>query len=354
MVRLTRAQQQERTRAAVLAAARDEFGERGYAEAKVDRIAARAELTRGAVYSNFPSKRALYLAVLLDSVEPAEVAESPPGLAEALGAFARGWLDRLPLTGDTAASGNLRLGSLAGVFDDEPGRTAVAQVMALEALLFGLALESCPPRRPGRRRVRLAELVLTLLDGAGQLAERAPGFGDPFDVASACQHLGGLDLADTWNPPHLPHITPAHAVHETWEPPPALTDRLTGRRIGCDNNGVIVVLGAGRLGAAEEAVRASEQVTLAVVTADPAEIGRLVRLRVGDLGGRLRRVFGPNAWPGLRVVLDDDVTTLAAALDIRETDNTEAAVRVEAGTIVARAHGRGAGHAAATTGRPGA
>ena len=50
MVRLTRAQQQERTQAAVLAAAREEFTEHGYAEAKVDRIAERAELTRGAVY----------------------------------------------------------------------------------------------------------------------------------------------------------------------------------------------------------------------------------------------------------------------------------------------------------------
>jgi AcrR family transcriptional regulator len=39
MVRLTRAQQQERTRAAVLAASRREFSEHGYAEAKVDRIA---------------------------------------------------------------------------------------------------------------------------------------------------------------------------------------------------------------------------------------------------------------------------------------------------------------------------
>ncbi|HEY6591462.1 MAG TPA: TetR family transcriptional regulator, partial [Actinomycetota bacterium] len=54
MARLTRAQQQERTRAAVLAAAREEFAGQGYAEAKVDRIAEQAELTRGAVYSNFP------------------------------------------------------------------------------------------------------------------------------------------------------------------------------------------------------------------------------------------------------------------------------------------------------------
>src|SRR5690242_11043623 len=73
MVRLTRAQQQVRTRASVLAAAAEEFAQHGYAEAKVDRIAARAELTRGAVYSNFPSKRSLYLAVLLDTL-PAPVA----------------------------------------------------------------------------------------------------------------------------------------------------------------------------------------------------------------------------------------------------------------------------------------
>ncbi len=82
MVRLTRAQQQKRTRAAVLAAAVEEFAEHGYAEAKVDRIAARAELTRGAVYSNFPSKRSLYLAVLLDSLpDRATPGTAPPRAA---------------------------------------------------------------------------------------------------------------------------------------------------------------------------------------------------------------------------------------------------------------------------------
>lgn len=99
MVRLTRTQQQERTRVAVLAAAKAEFTEHGYAEAKVDRIAERADLTRGAVYSNFPSKRALYLAVLIDAVErsPSQVpTTSPPSIAAALGGFARTWLHRLP------------------------------------------------------------------------------------------------------------------------------------------------------------------------------------------------------------------------------------------------------------------
>src|SRR4051795_6090115 len=99
MVRLTRAQQQERTRAAVLAAAEEEFAERGYRDAKVDRIAERAELTRGAVYSNFPGKRALYFAVLADDAERAPRPERPGRTpSEALGAFARAWLARLPLS----------------------------------------------------------------------------------------------------------------------------------------------------------------------------------------------------------------------------------------------------------------
>lgn len=354
MVRLTRAQQQERTRAAVLGAAREEFAEHGYADAKVDRIAERAELTRGAVYSNFPSKRALYLAVLLDSIgHPGAVpAPSSPSLAEAVDAFARIWLERLPLTGDTPAGRSRRLRSLAGVFDDEPGRTAQAQITRLEALLLAIALESCVPHHTGVRRVRLAELVLTLLTGAGHLAETAPGFGDPFDVARACRHLADLDLADTWAPPHLPYVTPAQPVQDAWEPPAELPDQLTGRRVGFDADGVLTVLGTSRLGAAEEALRAAhpgEQVTVAVVTSDPAEIGRLVRLRISDLTGCLRRVFGADAWPDLRLVLDEHAA-IASALGIRDTDGTEAAVRIQAGTIVARASGPGAAHAVATAG----
>ncbi|SEG96752.1 regulatory protein, tetR family [Nonomuraea solani] len=387
MARLTRAQQQERTRAAVLAAARAEFAERGYTDAKIDRIAERAELTRGAVYSNFPSKRALYLAVLLDTPAGASGSThagahvgttdgalsttgdtygggiggshgggidvlSPAGLGEALGAFARVWLERLPLVGDTPAGGKLQARSLAGVFDDEPGRSTLAQIGRLEALLLALALEPRLPHHP--RRVRTAELVLTLLHGAGHLAETAPGFGDPFDVASACAHLAGLDLADTWDPPYLAFVPAAPRLQEDWTPPAGLPDLISGRPAVFDADGVIAVLGTSRLEAAEEAVRAAgpgEQVTLVVVTDDPAEIGRLVRLRAGDLMGCLRRVFGPDVWPSLSLVLDDG--TIAAATGVGGNgDATEAAVRVQAGTITARATGRGAAHAVATAARP--
>ncbi len=326
MVRLTRAQQQERTRAAVLAAAEDEFAEQGYVDAKVDRIAERAELTRGAVYSNFPSKRALYLAVLVHLVErDAPAAQSG---SAGVGAFARAWLERLPMATDPPG-GHLRLRSLAGVLDDAPVRATFAQVTRLEAQLLAFALEST---RPGRQ-VRLAELVLTLLTGAGQLAEVAPGFGDPFDVIRACELLAETDLDDKWAPPHLAFVDPAVHCDEEWT--------------GLAEDGVVVVLGTARLAAMEEAVRAArpgDQVTVAVVTSDPAELGRLVRLRVTDLTGCLRRVFASDA--PLRLMLEG--AEVAAAMGVDAADDTEAAVRVRSGRIVARAEGRGAGHAAAT------
>ncbi|KRD19955.1 MULTISPECIES: TetR/AcrR family transcriptional regulator [unclassified Streptomyces] len=362
MVRLSRAQRQERTRATVLAAARAEFTERGYAAAKVDEIAERAELTRGAVYSNFPSKRALYLAVLLDTADtagsgvtgegPPAVPSSPPSLAEALGAFARARLQRLPLVDDAPALGQVRLRSLAGVLDDEPIRTAFAQLTRLEALLLALALESrTPAGRPcSVRQVRRAELVLRLLDGPGASVDPGLVSGDPFDLAQACAHLGDLALADTWDPPHLPYIRPAQTCLEPWTPPGELRDLITGRPVGFDEDGVVVVLGSHRLEAVEESVRAAragDRVTVAVATADPAETGRLVTLRIDDFARCLRGVFAQDGWPRLRVVLDDG-GLLASAIGVADADDTaEHAVRVQQGTLVARAHGRGAGHAAA-------
>ncbi|MEU6748323.1 helix-turn-helix domain-containing protein [Spirillospora sp. NPDC046719] len=357
MVRLTRAQQQARTRAAVLAAAVEEFTEHGFADAKVDRIAARAELTRGAVYSNFPSKRSLYLAVLLDSVQRDEPAAAgafeAAGAADGAEAFARVWLERLPLAGDAPDASKLKSRSLTGVFADEPGRTAMAQLASLEALLLALALESCAGPGTGRR-VRAAELILTLLHGAAHLAETAPGFGDPFEVARACRRLAGLEADDAWYPPHLPYVAAPRLCDDAWTPPEELTDAITDRPAGFGEDGIVVVLGTGRLRAAEEAVRAAhrgEAVTVALVTDDPAEIGALVRLRIADLAVCLRRAFGPAAGPPMRLVLDERAL-LAAAAGAGTAEDTEVAVRIRDGKVVARAEGRGAAYAAATASAP--
>lgn len=58
--RLTRAESQARTRAALIDAGRRVFLERGYAGASVEAIAAEAGYTRGAFYSNFKSKEELF------------------------------------------------------------------------------------------------------------------------------------------------------------------------------------------------------------------------------------------------------------------------------------------------------
>src|SRR6187397_3153001 len=111
-VESARAEMQERNRAAVLAAARAEFVERGFRDAKIDVIAERAGFTRGAVYSNFPGKRALYFAVLADLAENTPLPRhAEPGLTarEALGALARAWVARLPLADIGERDGSARL-----------------------------------------------------------------------------------------------------------------------------------------------------------------------------------------------------------------------------------------------------
>jgi AcrR family transcriptional regulator len=61
---LTRVQQQERTRAALVDAASEVFAREGFHAASLDEVAAAAGFTKGAVYSNFANKAGLYLAVL--------------------------------------------------------------------------------------------------------------------------------------------------------------------------------------------------------------------------------------------------------------------------------------------------
>lgn len=357
MGRLSRAELQERNRARVLAAARDEFTERGFRDAKIDVIAERAELTRGAVYSNFPGKRALYFAVLAQDAEHTpepldpETLDPEPGLTprEALGALARAWVARLPLATDSQ-DGPARLGMdlMPEVIADERTRRPFAQLMKLDAILLGLALERFGP--PGRR-VRVAEAVLTTLHGASQMAAAAPGFVESFDVVSTCAQLADLDLADEWAPPFLPYVPQARPVDEPWSPPPAV-DAIRGGPARLTGDGVVAVLGLHRLGAAEEIVRAAPagaEVTAVLVTGDPDELAPLARLAIADLCRCLRPAFPSSAWPRLQVVHDDAGVLAAAAGVPAVSDGTETAVRIEAGRIVARAEGWGAGHAVAST-----
>lgn len=390
MGRLSRAELQQLNRAKVLAAARDEFAGRGFRDAKVDGIAERAGLTRGAVYSNFPGKRALYFAVLADLAERAPEPAAPDAAApdavvadgavpdappepprpepdstvfEALGAFARAWVARLPLAGawDGADAhvdekrGPARLGMhlMPEILADESIRRPFGQLLKLDAILLGLALERLrPDDAPQGRLVRVAEAALTTLYGATQLADAAPGFIEPFNVVRACEQLAGLDLNDAWPPPYLPYIPHARPADEPWDPPRAV-DAVRGVPARLADDGVVGILGLHRLEAAEELVRAAPPgatVTTVLVTANPGELAPLARLSVAGLRDCLRQAFPPSAWPRLQVVCDESGALAAAAGVPTVSDATEAAVRIEAGRIVARADGRGACHAAASAG----
>ncbi|MEU9888829.1 TetR/AcrR family transcriptional regulator [Sphaerisporangium sp. NPDC051011] len=358
MARLTRAESQERNRARVLSAAREEFTELGFREAKIDGIAERAGLTRGAVYSNFPGKRALYFAVLAELAvrEPRALGpEAARDARTALGAFARAWVGRLPLaTDDGPGAARLATDLMPEILADERTRRPFAQLMKLDAILLGLALERlAPPGSPPVRQVRVAEAALTTLHGATQMATAAPGFIEPFDVVSVCERLVGAELGGGW--PITPPVPPARPADEPWNPPSPGTagpiDMVRGEPARLGGDGVVAILGLHRLEAVEEAVRAAPpgaEITAVMVTGDPGELAPLARLVVTDLCGCLRESFPPAAWPRLRVVLDESGAVAAAAGVPSAGDATETAVRVAAGRIAARADGRGACHAAAS------
>jgi AcrR family transcriptional regulator len=95
--RLTRAQQQQRTRERLLDAAETLFGDRGIHQTSLDEIAAAAGLTKGAIYANFGGKKDLIAAILdrrLDTGEQVDPRASLAGWAAALGASFESTVER--------------------------------------------------------------------------------------------------------------------------------------------------------------------------------------------------------------------------------------------------------------------
>jgi hypothetical protein len=198
--------------------------------------------------------------------------------------------------------------------------------------------------------VRVAEIALTTLHGASQLATAAPGFGEPFAIIRACEQLAALDLNDMWQPAHLPYISPARPVDRQWTPP-AATDALRNEPANLNHDGVLAVLGLHRLSAIEEALRATpptDAVTAVLVTSNPDELGPLARLTITELRGYLKAAVPASAWPRLQIVHDESGALAAAAGVPAISDATETAIRIRAGRITARADGYGACHAAAS------
>ncbi|MBX3497058.1 MAG: TetR/AcrR family transcriptional regulator [Parvibaculum sp.] len=97
--RLTRPESKVRTRAALLAAAQKVFSEGGYSGASLDRIAAEAGFTKGAVYAHFSSKEELFLELLtgtlaLQVADLENILEAVRGAPDRIAEILEGFLGR--------------------------------------------------------------------------------------------------------------------------------------------------------------------------------------------------------------------------------------------------------------------
>ncbi len=101
-VRLTRAQQQALTRERLLAAAERVLARHGYGGASIDLVTAEAGYSKGAIYSNFESKEAVFLELLRvymerDTAELGRIVSlAPHRLSAALSA----WLETMHADSD--------------------------------------------------------------------------------------------------------------------------------------------------------------------------------------------------------------------------------------------------------------
>lgn len=367
MGRQNRAALQQRNRDRVLAAAKAEFAERGFRGATVDEIAERADLTRGAVYSNFAGKRALYLAVLAAEAEAApELVDGGPARTPvaAIGRFARTWVERLPGSANHPVSGIAQLRSpmlshdlIPELVVDECLRGPFVQLIKLDAILLGLALACLDGTGasvlPGRW-LGIAESVITLLYGATQLSFVAPEFVDGAKVIAACEHMvhhriddAAQVAADTVV---AANTVVAASVDELWAPPPC-RDLVHTMAADLSGGNIVAVLGMNRLGAVADILRDQPiggRTTVAMVTADETEAAQLARLAVSDISRSLRAAFPYPAVPGMQVVLDESgKLAQACGVDVVD-DDTEGAVFIDNERVVARATGTGACRALAT------
>jgi AcrR family transcriptional regulator len=191
-VRLTRALSQMQTRERLLVAARQVFARLGYGGASVDMIAAEAGYSKGAVYSNFASKDAIFFE-LLDRAADEEIAVFSRIMAmdapDARKALAL-WLDEMhadddlamltmelalharrnPQFADRFYAYEQRLTNFHATFftnlfaqqGRRPPLDPVALALALRTLASAINL-ALPPTKPGDRN-KAGEIIQDLLD----------------------------------------------------------------------------------------------------------------------------------------------------------------------------------------------
>ena len=118
----------DRTRAALLEAARALIREKGYAKTTLEEVAARAGMTTGAIYGNFRNRAELFVA-LGDAYWPPIKPRVPPGatFAEAMRAIAAATIEAMP---DRSLVAVGRLTGMAYALEQPELRTRVHEITA--------------------------------------------------------------------------------------------------------------------------------------------------------------------------------------------------------------------------------
>jgi AcrR family transcriptional regulator len=173
-VKRTQVERSEATRAALIGAARELFGDRGYGDVGTEEIVGRAGVTRGALYHQFDDKRDLFRAVVVSLEEQmiARVAlEATTGAATAgdvLRKVVGAWLD---VCEDPVVNRVLLLDA-PGVLGWEEWRAIGEQFgLGTAMALLGQAMdEGSIARQPVRP---LAHVVIGALDEAALYVARA-------------------------------------------------------------------------------------------------------------------------------------------------------------------------------------
>ena len=120
----------DRKRADIIKAAIDEFRAAGFEATSMDRIAARASVSKRTVYNHFPSKEALFAAILCQLWDATQTGESPayrsdaPLRAQLLELLMR----KLRLLNDEAFLSLARVAIAAGIHSPERAREMVARL----------------------------------------------------------------------------------------------------------------------------------------------------------------------------------------------------------------------------------
>jgi len=176
-----------RTRARLLEAAAAVIAERGFERCSLEAVAARAGMTRGAIYGNFRDKEALFLAVVAEKWRPFLPPVSPgASFAETMAGLAEVVIAGLPAR-RAAAVGAASFQLYALTHPEMAARVAAANEAIYAGMAAGLAADAAALPLPAVEFVRVAH---ALIEGLVALHALTPSLVDAEIVRAAFTLLG--------------------------------------------------------------------------------------------------------------------------------------------------------------------